>query len=178
MQAYVDVDASYEAAPLNTLTHPIVSVQVVIPVKSLKCGGELEGNMYKTLHATEFPYVIYKLTSYDLIAESVAASKFSAVTQGELTIAGKANPIRITIDAARGSDGIVSATAAQALKMSAFGIKPPTFMLGTLRVGDQLQVKFTLKATHAAIADAISGLSSELAANTSRVTPLLRESHE
>jgi len=178
MQAYIDVDASYQTAPLNTLTHPIVSVQVVIPVKSLKCGGELEGNMYKTLHATEFPYVIYKLTSYDLVAESVAASKFSAVTQGELTIAGKANPIRMTIDAARGSDGIVSATAAQALKMSAFGIKPPTFMLGTLRVGDQLQVKFTLKATHAAIADAISGLSSELAANTSRVTPLLRESHK
>ncbi len=155
MQAYIDVDPSYQTANLNTIVHPIVNVQVVIPVKSLKCGGELENNMYRTLNATQFPYVIYKLTSYEVLAASAAASKFSAATQGELTIAGKENPIRMTIDAARGSDGVVSATSEQAIKMSAFGIKPPTFMLGSLRVGDQLRVKFTLKATQAAIASAM-----------------------
>jgi polyisoprenoid-binding protein YceI len=154
MQAYIDVDPSYQTASLSTIAHPIVNVQVVIPVKSLKCGGELENNMYKTLNATQFPYVIYKLTSYDMIAETAAASNFSAATKGELTIAGKANPIVMTVDAARGADGVVSATSTQAIKMSAFGIKPPTFMLGTLRVGDQLKVKFTLKATQAAIAAA------------------------
>ena len=154
MQAYIDVDPSYQTANLNTIAHPIVNVQVVIPVRSLKCGGELENNMYKTLNATQFPYVIYKLTGYDVASETASASKFNAVTRGELTIAGKENPIQMTIDAARASDGVVSATAEQTIKMSAFGIKPPTFMLGTLRVGDQLKVKFTLKATQAAIAAA------------------------
>jgi polyisoprenoid-binding protein YceI len=154
MQAYIDVDPAYQTANLNSLTHPIVNVQVVIPVKSLKCGGDLENNMYKTLNATQFPYVIYKLTGYDMATETATASKFSAATRGELTIAGKENPLQMTIDAARASDGVVSATAEQTIKMSAFGIKPPTFMLGTLRVGDQLKVKFTLKATQAAIAAA------------------------
>jgi hypothetical protein len=177
MQAYIDVDPSYQTANLNTITRPIVNVQVVIPVKSLKCGGELENNMYKTLNATQFPYVIYKLTGYDPVAETATASKFSAATRGELKIAGKVNPIQMTIDATRGSDGVVSATAEQPLRMSAFGISPPTFMLGTLRVGDQLKVKFTLRATQGAIVSAMSELSSELALSTPRATPLPRESH-
>jgi len=171
MQAYIDVDPSYQTANLNAIAHPIVNVQVVIPVRSLKCGGDLENNMYKTLNATQFPYVIYKLTSYDMVAETATASKFSAATRGELTIAGKETPIQMTIDAARGADGVVSATSEQAIKMSAFGIKPPTFMLGTLRVGDQLKVKFTLKATQAAIAGAMSELSSQLALITPRAAP-------
>jgi polyisoprenoid-binding protein YceI len=175
MQAYIDVDPSYQTANLSTIAHPIVNVQVVIPVRSLKCGGELENNMYKTLNATQFPYVIYKLTGYDMVAETATASKFSATTRGALTIAGKENPIQMTIDASRGSDGVVSASAQQAIKMSAFGIKPPTFMLGTLRVGDQLKVKFTLKATQAAVASAMSELSSELALTTPAVTQLRAE---
>jgi polyisoprenoid-binding protein YceI len=175
MQAYIDVDPSYQTANLSTIAHPIVNVQVVIPVRSLKCGGELENNMYKTLNATQFPYVIYKLTGYDMVAETATASKFSATTRGALTIAGKENPIQMTIDASRGSDGVVSASAQQAIKMSAFGIKPPTFMLGTLRVGDQLKVKFTLKATQAAVASAMSELSSELALTTPGVTQLRPE---
>ena len=175
MQAYIDVDPSYQTANLSTIAHPIVNVQVVIPVRSLKCGGELENNMYKTLNATQFPYVIYKLTGYDMVVETATASKFSATTRGALTIAGKENPIQMTIDASRGSDGVVSASAQQAIKMSAFGIKPPTFMLGTLRVGDQLKVKFTLKATQAAVASAMSELSSELALTTPGVTQLRPE---
>jgi len=175
MQAYIDVDPSYQTANLSTIAHPIVNVQVVIPVRSLKCGGELENNMYKTLNATQLPYVIYKLTGYDMVAETATASKFSATTRGALTIAGKENPIQMTIDASRGSDGVVSASAQQAIKMSAFGIKPPTFMLGTLRVGDQLKVKFTLKATQAAVASAMSELSSELALTTPGVTQLRPE---
>jgi hypothetical protein len=173
MQAFIDVDPSYRAADLNTIAHPIVNVQVVIPVKSLKCGGDLESNMYKTLNASQFPYVTYTLTNYDMVAGTAAVSKFSAATQGELKIAGKTNPIQMTIEAVRGADGLVSATAAQAIKMSAFGIKPPTFMLGTLRVGDQLKVKFTLNATQAAITDAMTVLSSELALAAPRAAPAL-----
>jgi hypothetical protein len=30
--------------------------------------------------------------------------------------------------------------------MSDFGIKPPSFMFGTLKVGDEIKVKFNLKA--------------------------------
>jgi polyisoprenoid-binding protein YceI len=177
MQAYVDVDPGYQTSNLNTVAHPIVSVQVVIPVKSLKCGGELENNMYKTLNATQFPYVVYKLTGYDVAGPTATASSFSAVTRGALTIAGKENPLQMNVDAARSADGAVSATSAQVIKMSAYGITPPKFMLGTLRVGDELKVKFTLKMTHGAIASALSEAASQLAI-VPGVTPATSASHQ
>lgn len=170
MQAYIDVDAAYQNTNLNTLAHPIVSVQVVIPVKSLKCGGELENNMYKTLNAAKYPYVVYKLTTYDVPTETASASKFSAATRGELTIAGQENPVRLTVNAVRGSDGAVTASSEQTIKMSAFGIKPPSFMFGALRVGDQLTVKFTIKATQAAIAAAMLDRGAESTLPVSRLS--------
>lgn len=164
MQAYIDVDASYKTANLTTLAHPIAGVQVVIPVKSLSCGGELEGNMRKTLNAAQYPYIIYKLGTYDLVSGTASASGFTVASQGQLTIAGKENPVTLTVKASREGDGTVSATGTQTIKMSDFGIKPPTFMLGTLRVGNELKVKFTVNATSASVASAMTELGARLAA--------------
>lgn len=162
MQAYIDVDRSYQTVDLSSLEHPIVAVQVVIPVKSLACGGELEGNMRKTLNAEKYPYIIYKMSAADIVSGTGSASAFSAATKGQLTIAGKENPIDFTVKASRSSDA-VTATGATTLKMSTFGVKPPTFFLGTLRVGDELKVKFTINATSAAVANAMTALSARLA---------------
>ncbi len=163
MQAYIDVDPAYQTANLSTLAHPIVAVQIVIPVRSLSCGGELENNMFKTLNASQYPYIIYKLSTYDVAGGSGTASSFTAVTQGHLTISGKENPIALNISASRIADGLVAATGEQGIKMSEFGIKPPTFMLGTLRVGNALKVKFAIRATSAAVASAMADLGTRLA---------------
>ncbi|MEO9116714.1 MAG: hypothetical protein ABI311_11160, partial [Gemmatimonadaceae bacterium] len=58
MQAYIDVDPSYQTASLATIARPIVAVQIVIPVKSLACGGELDNNMRNTLNAKKYPYIV------------------------------------------------------------------------------------------------------------------------
>lgn len=163
MQAYIDVDASYRTESLATVAHPIVAVQIIIPVKSLSCGGELENNMRKTLNATKFPYIIYKLSNYDVATGGASASAFTAATQGSLTIAGTEHPVALSVKASRATDGVVSATGAQTIKMSDFGVKPPTFFLGTLRVGNELKVKFTVNATSAAVASAVSELDIKLA---------------
>ena len=171
MQAYIDVDPAYQTANLSTLAHPIVAVQVVIPVKSLSCGGEIESNMLKTLNATKYPYVIYKLSTYDMAGGSASAAGFVAATQGRLTISGKDNDIAMSINATRGSDGMVTAAGAQTIKMTDFGVKPPTFFLGSLRVGNELKVKFTLKATPASVASAMAELTTRLAMAAASTSP-------
>lgn len=174
MQAYVDVDAAYQTANLSTIAHPIVAVQVVIPVKSLACGGDLDNNMRKTLNASQYPYIIYKLASYDVASGTATVASFTAATHGQLTIAGKETPIALSINASRVSDGMVTATGAQTIKMSDFGIKPPTFMLGTLRVGNELKVKFTLNATSASVASAMAELETKVAiAREGSVSPVV-----
>lgn len=164
LQAYIDVDPSYATKDLSAIAKPIASVKVVIPVKSLQCGGELEKNMFKTLKADQYPTITYTLGTYEVASGSASAASFAAETNGTLNIAGKDNPIAMRVEAARLGSGVVTATGQRAIKMSDYGIKPPTFMLGTLRVGNQITVKYTLKATAKNVAAAIAARTGELLA--------------
>jgi hypothetical protein len=50
------------------------------------------------------------------------------------------------INAERLADGKATAQGEQDVLMTDFGIKPPSFMFGTLKVGNEIKVKFNLKA--------------------------------
>lgn len=151
IEALVEVDSTYSIVPLNTLACPIDRVEVTIPVKSLKCGhGQMDDNMYGTLRAKDFPNITYALRTYDLVRAEAAADSFVAKTHGTLTIAGKANEVDMMVVGGRSANGVAHATGSLELKMSEFGIKPPSFFFGTLRVGDKIVIRFDLSADQAA----------------------------
>jgi hypothetical protein len=146
IMAYVDVDPGY-TKDLTKVARPIASVKVNIVVRTLTCGnGQMDKNMYSTLKADENPIIKYTLSNYDILAGTASAAAFSAKTSGTLTISGKEKAFDMKINAARLSDGKTTAEGEQALLMSDFGIKPPSFMFGTLKVGDEIKVRFNLKA--------------------------------
>ena len=140
--AYIDVDPGY-TKDLTKVTRPIVSVNVVIAVKSLTCGNKkMDQNMYETLKADKNQIIRYTLSGYDILNGSSAA--FAAKTTGTLTILGKEKQVAMKIDATRLNDGKATAEGEETLLMSDFGIKPPSFMFGTMKVGDTIKVKFNL----------------------------------
>ncbi len=143
INAYVDVDPGY-TRDLTKVARPIVSVKVNIAVKSLSCGKkQMDENMYKTLKADENQIIKYTLSGYDLLDGSATA--FAAKTTGTLTIMGKEKVVAIKIDAARFTEGKATAQGEETLLMTDFGIKPPSFMFGTMKVGNEIKVKFNLK---------------------------------
>lgn len=143
INAYVDVDPGY-TRDLTRVTRPIVSVQVNIAVKSLSCGNkQMDENMYKTLKADQNQIIKYTLSGYDILDGSAAA--FAATTTGTLTIMGKDKVVAMKIDAARFNEGKATAQGEETLLMTDFGIKPPSFMFGTMKVGNEIKVKFNLK---------------------------------
>jgi len=151
IQALVEVDSGFLTASFGTLNHPMERVEITIPVTSLKCGHDgMDNNMYGTLRAKDYPTITYTLKSYNLDSSTVAADKFAAKTQGVLTIAGKSRDVAMTVQVTRDANGVSRATGSMDLKMSDFGIKPPKFFLGTLRVGDSIVIKFDLSADRAA----------------------------
>jgi len=146
LNAYVDVDPGY-TKDLTKVVRPIVAVKVNIVVKTLTCGnGQMDRNMYGTLKADENQLIKYTLSGYDILDGSASPSTFTANTTGTLAIAGQEKPITMKISAERTSDGKAVAQGEQTLRMSDFGIEPPSFMFGRLKVGDQIKVKFNLKA--------------------------------
>ena len=146
LQATVQVDGAYSETRLSQLHRPLKTVEVVIPVKSLTCGNKgLEENMRKTLKADAYPDIRYELTTYEI--PSVTDNGLTLKAVGKVTVAGKQNTIEMLIKAERLPDGSARATATQPLQMTDFGIKPPVFMLGTLRTGNKIVVSFKLLAS-------------------------------
>jgi len=146
INAYVDVDPGY-TKDLTKVARPIAAVKVNIVVKTLTCGnGQMDRNMYNTLKADENQLIKYTLSGYDILDGTASPSAFTANTTGTLVVAGQEKPIAMKINAERLSDGKAVAQGEQKLRMSDFGISPPSFMFGRLKVGDQIKVKFNLKA--------------------------------
>jgi polyisoprenoid-binding protein YceI len=144
IMAYVDVDPGY-TKDLTKIAKPIVSVKVNIVVNTLKCGnGTMDKNLYSTLNADKNPLITYTLSGYDIL--NGLSSSFAANTKGSLKISGTEKLIDMKVNASRLSEGKVTAEGEETLLMTDFGIKPPSFMLGTLKVGNEVKVKFNLKA--------------------------------
>jgi len=144
MEVTVSVDPAYAEGRLSKLNRPLKTVDVVIPVKSLSCGNSgLEKNMLKTLKADKYPEIRYQLTTYQIAgAQTDDAITLQAV--GTLTIAGQQKTIEMLVKSNRGAEGNATATGTQAILMTDFGIKPPVFMLGTLKTGNKITVSFKL----------------------------------
>jgi len=152
LEATVNVDPTYMEARLSKLNRPLKTIDVVIPVKSLSCGSEgLEKNMFKTLKADKYPEIRYQLSTYQI---SGAATDNGVTLQatGTLTVAGQTKTIEMLVKTDRAANGNATATGTQTILMTDFGIKPPVFMLGTLRTGNKVVVSFKLNMTPRAVA--------------------------
>ncbi|MDB4874119.1 MAG: hypothetical protein JWM41_565 [Gemmatimonadetes bacterium] len=156
VDAAIDVDAaaaqSLSAAPAKSLK----KVQVKVPVRSLKCGhgGGMDDNMYKALKANDgSPEVTYILATFDAVQGDMKDT-FTLHTVGTLTVAGKENPVTMDVTATRMPDGSVTAKGTVPIKMTDYGIKPPTALFGTLKTGNEVKVNFELTIGAKAIAAA------------------------
>ena len=154
LDAAVELDAA--AASQMNVAPPkaLKKVQVKVPVKSIKCNhGGMDGNVYKALKADESPDISYILATFEA-APGEAKDSFTLHTVGTLTIAGKENKVSMDVVATRLADGSVKATGMVPIKMTDFGIKPPTAIFGRLKTGDEVKVNFELNVGARAIAAA------------------------
>ena len=140
--------ADISAAPPRALKR----VEVKVPVKSLKCGhGAMDDNLYKALNADATPSISYIMATFDAVPGETKDS-FSLKAVGKLTISGTERPITMEVKATRLADGTVKATGTVPVKMTDFGIKPPTAIFGRLKTGDEVKVSFELNVGALAIA--------------------------
>jgi len=154
LDAAVEFDAAIAAQLTVAPPKALKKVHVKVPVKSIKCGhGGMDGNLYKALKADESPDISYILATFEA-APGEAKDSFTLHTVGTLTIAGTENKISMDVVATRLPDGTVKATGTVPIKMTDFGIKPPTAIFGRLKTGDEVKVNFELSVGARAIAAA------------------------
>jgi polyisoprenoid-binding protein YceI len=155
LDADIDLDAAMAAQIAIAPPKALKRVQVKVPVKSLKCGHDgMDNNLYKALKADASPDISYILATFEA-APGEAKDSFTLHTIGTLTIAGTENKIAMDVVATRLADGTVIAKGVVPIKLTDFGIEPPTAIFGRLKTGNEVKVNFELTIGAKAIASAI-----------------------
>lgn len=155
LDASIEMDKTAAVALNVAAPKAVKRVEVKVPVKSIKCGhGGMDGNLYKALKADDSPEISYIMATLEAVPGE-AKDSFTLKTAGTLTIAGKENKISMDVAATRLADGTLKATGMVPVKMTDFGIQPPTAIFGRLKTGDEVKVNFELNIGGKAIAAAV-----------------------
>jgi polyisoprenoid-binding protein YceI len=118
------------------------SLSFRLAVKSLHSEhASMDDRTYKSVNASKYPDISYKLTS--AVVTPAGAGKYLVKTKGNLTIAGATQPISMDVTATV-ANNIITCTGEKKIQLTDYGIKPPTFMLGTMKVANDLTIQFNL----------------------------------
>jgi len=149
VDATIDIDRGF--GDDSVLTRHVRSVEVRVPVVALKCGlDQMDRSLRKALRADDSATDSYIVAT--LAADAADSSEATLNTIGELAIACRVNPVQMNITTTRLPDGSIAARGEIPIRMTDFGITPPTAMLGVVRARDRVLVKFEMNLSPATIA--------------------------
>lgn len=123
----------------------ITGLNFSIPAESLKSGNNMmDNNTYKALKTDKFKTINYVLTAGSV--SQVNATTFQIKTNGKLTIAGTSKETDLVATAKyNAADKSYTIVGEKKIKMSNWGVKPPTVMMGTIKTGDDITIKYSAK---------------------------------
>ena len=111
---------------------------------SLKSKHDLMNNKaYEALNVKKHPEI--RFTQTNVSVESFQNNSFKGKLHGYLEIAGVTKNVEIPFTGALKSDQQVAVKGTLKLKMSDFGIKPPTAMMGTIKTGNEISLEYQIE---------------------------------
>jgi polyisoprenoid-binding protein YceI len=147
----VEVDAAPGAlASVLSGTKAVRAVTLTVPAAKLDCSnGTMNEHMLKALKAKDAPTIEFKLGGYDV---DKSAAGVQGTLTGTLTLGGQTRPVSIAANGAPAAHGALHVTGSYQLDMKEYGLKPPSLMMGTMKVDPVVTVNFDLLLKPAAIA--------------------------
>jgi hypothetical protein len=144
----VATDIPAGTTPLARLAAPgaVKSLVLTVPVTAMRSAKDgLDKNMQKALKADQFPNITFRMSEV-VRATPAAEGVLDVIARGELELAGQKQPVELALRATSTPQGVV-VEGTKSLLMSAFGVKPPSMMLGTLKTQDRVDISFRLLLT-------------------------------
>jgi hypothetical protein len=137
-----DCSATFQFASSGQISG-ISEVSFSTPVVALKSDHTaMDNNAYKALKTDKNPAITFTLTSVRVMPGTNGNS--TVVCSGRLTIAGSTRDQEITATCKPNPDNTITVTGSEKISMQDFKISPPTFMLGTIKTGNDIVVTFNL----------------------------------
>ncbi len=145
MGGFIEFQSDYPLDPSkpNSEVKVTPKVQVTIPVRSLQSGkGPMDEIMHDKLDVKANPTIKYTLTEWKP-KDRKAGDPLQFDTKGDLTVAGVTKPIEMVVTLTPEGDKL-KATGTKELKMTDFGMSPPSpkVALGLIKTADEVKVTF------------------------------------
>lgn len=138
-QVSVQSDFEIENGVLEKINAATVTVGTK-SIKSNKNSGLMDSRTHETLKADKFPNITYSGVKVTNVQRS--GSEATVTVTGNLTIAGVSKPTDLVLKTKVLANGDVEVSGSRKVKMSDHGIKAPVFMMGALKVGDEVKLDF------------------------------------
>jgi polyisoprenoid-binding protein YceI len=102
----------------------------------------MDDRTYKCIKADQFSKITFKLTS--AVVTEIQKDKYAIKALGDLTISGATQAITLNVTAVVNADNTINCTGSQKIKLTDYKIDPPSFMLGAMKVANDLTIQFNL----------------------------------
>lgn len=129
---------------VNGFVSSVGTVTLSANVSSIKSdkGSVMDSKTKEALKGDKHPVITYKLKQ---VAIQEQKNKISLLkTEGSLTIAGVTRQVKMDVFARQLPNGDIEVWGANDLKMSDYGMKAPTALMGSIKTGDQVKVTFSV----------------------------------
>jgi len=127
----------------STELKDLKSLTVTLATASLKSKEKaMDKNVFTALKAEKHKDIVFKVTSADILPKQ--NNKYQVKTVGNLTIAGVTKQVNLDVYCQVNPDGTITCNGTEKLKMTDYQVKPPTFLLGAMKTGDEVTLDFTV----------------------------------
>jgi polyisoprenoid-binding protein YceI len=121
----------------------VYSIRIVMGARSIKgdMGAVMNKKTYKALKADANPEITFLLTT-PVRLRPISGGERSVILQGNLTLAGVSRPVLMLIRSFTSSKGTMSFEGEQKIKMTDFGVRPPSALFGAMRASPDITIDF------------------------------------
>lgn len=125
---------------------PVPQFAMVIPIAAFRCGNAvMERDLRHALMADRFPTIEFRFTDLrGVIEHDIDRNDYTTTIAGEVSMAGARKQIELPVVAQRVGRDRFRIRAEMSLRMTDFGVKPPTALFGLVKAHDKLVVRFDL----------------------------------
>jgi len=116
-------------------------IEVTVPVEALRSDrSSMQEKAHKALKKEEHPDISFEASDIDV--SRAQGESFGIFATGELTIAGTTRSVEVQGTGSRQADGSYRIQGDHEISLSNFDVEPPSALLGTLTVDDEVRVDF------------------------------------
>ncbi len=145
-----DISLAPEAVMQDNMKNPVNSFSLTVPVESIESGkGGMNRKIYGALKEDKHPNIMFNFSSATLADTVQTPESFTLNVTGNLNIAGKVKEVTFPVKGTKVGENSYRFEGSYGLNMKDYDVDPPSAVFGTIKAGEEVDIKFNVLYTEA-----------------------------